>query len=116
MLSGTVAEIKSQLKALAEEEHSVWCSVENTGEYEPGLVENLNEVIRGSQVKIITCRNRAVNPAVIERLPEDRHLADLKPVDVFQMMLVEKQIDGDNADLLLAAFNEIETAAREEDN
>ena len=115
VLEGSKAEIEAELNKLAAESCSVWCSVENTGGYEPGLAENLNEIIKGSKVKIISCRNRSTNPAVLQRLPEDRHLADLAPVEVFKLMLKENNIADESADQLLAAFNEIETAAREAD-
>ena len=114
MLHGTKAEIEAALIELKKENHSIWCSIENTGEYEPGLSENLNELVKNSCIKIIYCRNRATNPAVLQRLPEERHLADLAPVEVFKLMLTEGNISGNTADQLLAAFNEIETAAREE--
>ena len=110
------AEIAAELETLTTADHSIWCSVENTGTYEPGLSENLNAIVNGSKVKIITCRNRATNPAVLKRLPEERSLADLAPVEVFKLMLDESNITGDAASQLLAAFNEIETAARVNDN
>ena len=113
ILSGTKAELESELLSLTKEAHSIWCSVENTGDYEPGLSENLNELIRGSQVRILTCRNKASNPAVLRRLPEERHLADLAPSDVFKLMLNEYEISGPAAEQLLEVFREIETAARE---
>ena len=116
IIQGTTAEISAELAALKAEDHSIWCSIENTGEYEPGLAENLNEIVKDSKVKILHCNNRATNPAVLQRLPEERHLADLAPVEVFKLMLNESKITGDSADQLLAAFNEIETAARETDN
>lgn len=115
VLEGSRAEIEATLSQWVKEDHSIWCSIENTGEYEPGLAENLYEFIKGSSVKIIYCRSRIANPAVLQRLPEDRHLAELDPVDVFKLMLEENEITGDSADQLLAAFNEIETAAREDD-
>lgn len=115
ILEGTKAKIETTLVQWAKEDKSIWCSIENTGEYEPGLTESLYEFIKDSQVKIISCRNRAANPAVIQRLPEDRHLADLAPVDVFKLMLKESEITGETADQLLTAFNEIETAAREDE-
>ena len=115
ILKGSKAEIEAELIRLTEEDHSIWCSIENTGEYEPALAENMYALIKDTQVKIIICRNHATNPAVIRRLPEERHLADLQPVEVFKLMLNENEISGENADLLLAAFNEIETAAREDD-
>ncbi len=116
IIQGTKTEIAAELETLTTADHSIWCSVENTGTYEPGLSENLNAIVNGSKVKIITCRNRATNPAVLKRLPEERSLADLAPVEVFKLMLDESNITGDAASQLLAAFNEIETAARENDN
>ena len=116
IIKGTTAEIASALADLTAEEHSIWCSVENTGEYDPGLSENLNGIVKDSLVKILHCHNTATNPAVLQRLPEERHLADLAPVEVFKLMLAESEITGDAASQLLAAFNEIETAARENDN
>ena len=53
--------------------------------------------------------------SVRESLIENRHLADLAPVDVFKLMLKESEITGEAADQLLAAFNEIETATREDE-
>ena len=113
ILSGTKTELESELLKLTQEGHSIWCSVENTGDYEPGLSENLNELIKGSQVRILTCRNKASNPAVLRRLPEERHLADLAPSDVFKLMLNEYEISGPAAEQLLDIFRELETAARE---
>ena len=116
IIRGSTAEISAELIALKAEDHSIWCSVENTGEYEPGLSENLNEIVKDSKVRILSCTSCATNPAVLQRLPEERHLADLAPVEVFKLMLNESKITGDTAEQLLAAFNEIETAARETDN
>ena len=116
ILEGSKSEIEAALTQWAKEEKSIWCSIENTGEYEPGLTENLYEFIKDSQIKIINCHNRADNPAVIQRLPEDRKLAELDPIDVFKLMLKEGEITGENAEQLLAAFNEIETAVREDEN
>ena len=115
ILEGSKAEIETTLVQWTKENKSIWCSIENTGEYEPGLAENLYEFIKGSQVKIISCRNRSANPAVIQRLPEDRHLAELAPADVFKLLLKESGITGEDAGQLLAAFNEIETATREDE-
>ena len=114
-LSGTAAEIRQTLEQWVKEDKSIWCSIENTGEYEPGLAENLYEFTKGSQIRIIICRNRSANPAVIQRLPEDRHLADLAPIDVFKLLLKENEISGEAADQLLSAFNEIETAVHEDE-
>ena len=115
ILKGSKAEIEAELIRLTAENHSIWCSIENTGEYEPALAENMYDIVKDTQVKIIICRNRATNPAVLRRLPEDRHLADLQPVEVFKLMLNENEISGETADSLLAAFNEITTAALEDD-
>ena len=115
MLRGTKAEIEEELAKLVKEDHSIWCSIENTGDYEPALDENMRELVKSSNVKIINCHNTATNPAVIQRMPENRHLADLAPVDVFKLMLAENKIADELAEELLAAFNEIETAAREDE-
>ena len=115
-LEGTPEELTGMLSRLAaESDHSVWCSVENTGEYTPGLTETMNLLVKDSNVRILTCRNRDTNPVVLERLPQERHLADLAPADVFKLLLKEKEISGESADVLLAAFNEIETAVKEEE-
>jgi hypothetical protein len=36
-------------------------------------------------------------------------------VDVFKLLLAEKEISGETAEQLLAAFNEIETAVKEDE-
>ena len=115
-LKGTREELEKELSALvAAADHSIWCSVENTGSYEPGLSEILNAIVENTPVRIITCRSKESNPAVLKLLPEERHLSDLAAVDVFKLLLKEKDICDEAADELLAAFNEIETAVREEE-
>ena len=115
-LKGNRQELEEMLSRLSEEaDHSVWCSVENTGEYEPGLLENLSALVKNRPVRILSCRNRESNPAVLRRLPEERHLAELSTVDVFKLLLAEKEISGETAEQLLAAFNEIETAVKEDE-
>ena len=89
--------------------------MENTGEYVPGLTEELNLLVKDTPVRIILCRNQLSNPTVLERLPQERHLADLAPVEVFKLMLKEYEISDDAAAPLLEAFNEIETAVKEEE-
>ena len=116
LLKGSRQEIEKELEALCREDHPVWCSVENTGDYEPGLSEMLNTLIRGSSVKILFCRNRSDNPAVLGRLPEERHLADLAPAEVFKLLLKEHDISGDEADELLEAFKKIETSLCEDED
>lgn len=115
LLEGDRGELEEELRKLAAEGKSIWCSVENTGSYEPLLLEILSAVIRESQVKIIRCRNRETNPAVLQRLPEERKLEELAPVDVFKLILQEAEINKETAEKLLGAFNEIETAVREEE-
>ena len=116
-LEGCREELEKELAAIAASaDHSIWCSVENTGSYEPGLWENLNMLIRDTPVKIIVCRNRESNPAVLQRLPEERHLADLAPADVFKLLLQESGVNGEETEPLLEAFREIETAVAEEGN
>jgi exonuclease SbcD len=45
-LKGNRQELEEMLSRLSEEaDHSVWCSVENTGEYEPGLLANLSALV-----------------------------------------------------------------------
>lgn len=115
-LSAPREELEKTLSAwAAESDHSIWCSVENTGEYVPGLTEELNLLVKDTPVRIIQCRNQLSNPAVLERLPQERHLADLAPVEVFKLMLKEYEISDDTAAPLLEAFNEIETAVKEEE-
>ena len=115
-ISGTPEELQKKLTQLAAEStHSVWCKVVNTGEYTPGLTEAMHMLVKDSHVRIIKCRNQETNPVVLDRLPRERHLADLAPADVFKLLLNEMQISGENADVLLAAFNEIETAVKEEE-
>ena len=115
LLEGDRGELEEELRKLAAEGKSIWCSVENTGSYEPLLLEILSAVIRESRVKIIRCRNRETNPAVLQRLPEERKLEELAPVDVFKLILQEAEINKETAEKLLGAFNEIETAVREEE-
>ena len=115
VLRGSREELESMLIKLAgEADHSVWCKVENTGEYAPGLWGNLNILVKNSKVKIIHCVNSKSNPEVIERMPQERHLADLSAVEVFKLMLKENGISDETADYLLAAFNEIETTVNED--
>ena len=116
LLCGTREELEKELLLIASQsDHPVWCSIENTGDYEPGLSDNLHTLIQNTSVKILNCRNRVSNPAVLERLPQERHLADLAPVEVFKLLLKEQQLNDESAAPLLAAFNEIETALKEEE-
>ena len=115
VLRGNRTELEAELEALKKLDRSVWCSIENTGSYEPGLAEILNSTIKDSNIRIITCRNAQTNPAVLERLPSEQHLSELKPLEVFKMMLKKHPIADELSDRLFAAFNEIETAAREDE-
>ena len=119
-LSGTMEELTQAISDLKEQQRSIWLNVENTGTFDPDLNKTLEQLCADSELKIIICRNKERNPALLKRRAETERLEAISPEDVFMRILTAKDRLAD-ADTLLAAFhealqdvNEAEEKARKE--
>ena len=115
-IGGTFDEIHSRIESLKQEKSKAWLEIEYTGNSVIGnLREDLNELLAGSELKILRISNRQIYERVVNAVGYDEILDDLEPGDVFQRCLDEFDVPAEEQAGLTVSYNEIVKAFYEKD-
>lgn len=112
-ISGTLEELKQKLDDLKAKNQSIRIHAENTGDFKPDMTTELNSCCENSLLKVISCSNQKINPALIKLRPKSQDLSKLTPLQVFTSLL-----DGyseERSKELTDAFNEAVRELSEKD-
>ena len=113
---GTLDDIHFRVESLKQEKSKAWLEIEYTGKSVIGnLREDMNELLTGSEMKILRIRNRQIFERVVNAVDEDETLDDLEPGDVFQRCLDVFDVPTEERAGLTASYDEILKAFYEKD-
>ncbi len=107
-VSGTMEEIKSEIKKLACGDESVWLEVIYKGkELQGNLQQNIQELTADTKLEILRIKNMNVyNHAILK----DKNTPDLKSItekEVFEKCLQDNQVIPEEQQLLTQLFNQV---------
>ncbi len=104
-VTGNLAQISAQLNGLIAQSQSIWVEVDYTGdEIISGLQHSLDELVRESQVELVTVHNSQLVAQLLstEHFGGEIELSSLTPEDVFSKCLTINQVpDEQQLDLNL---------------
>lgn len=104
-VTGNLAQISAQLNGLIAQSQSIWVEVDYTGdEIISGLQHGLDELVRESQVELVTVHNSQLVAQLLstEHFGGEIELSSLTPEDVFSKCLTINQVpDEQQLDLNL---------------
>jgi exonuclease SbcD len=113
-----VKAIKKALKTIAKSAAPVWLEVQYTGEETVRTLESdVNEILKGSLAKCIHIRNASYVQHLLQTEGiETPELCELEPAFVFESLLKQMRIEGDDAALLRSTYQEALHAVQEEED
>ncbi|MBT3319090.1 MAG: exonuclease subunit SbcD [Clostridia bacterium] len=112
-ISGDYDEIISALGALSGD---VWVEVTYTGsELRSSLSFDINEAVRGSDISVLSIRNKAIIDSIIGATQISQTLESMKVADVFLRCMDDNEISGSRREHMTADFNEIVREVQERD-
>ena len=112
-ISGEFDEIICALGALS---GSVWTEVTYTGsELRSSLSFDINEAVKGTEISVLSIRNKAVLQSIISAQSKTQTLDSMKVSDVFLRCMDDNEISGSRRDEMTACFNEIVREVEESD-
>jgi len=113
-IEGDLNAIQARLEALAHRDGPSRVHVENTGNFEPNLLQKLGALCENTSVRVISARNTAANPAVLARRSDrPRKLQEIQPEELFLRVLDRTERPPERRAALLAEFRAVVSAARE---
>ena len=113
-ISGSYDEIISELSALSGD---VWVEVTYTGsELRSSLSFDINEAVKGSEIKVLSIRNKAVIDSIISATEKTQTLDSMKVSDVFLRCMDDNEVSGSRREQMIADFNEIVREVQECDS
>lgn len=116
-ISGSLAELKQQLKNLAAHNTSIWLEVELTSqELIPNLSEEIEAAIAGSQIEVLRLKNRALSTAALNSLQPQESLEELSELEVFQRRLELEHLAPEVQQQLTAHFQQLLQDLNEQDS
>ena len=103
-----IKEIKKELKDLVKQNESVWIEVNYTGMEKIRDLDNIiDEILKGSQVQCIHVRNASYVQHILQDSGiESTELRELDPEYVFESLLTQLCIKGEEADVLRTTYKE----------
>lgn len=116
--SDDIKEIKKALRSLVKEGQSVWTEVHYTGTQAiRNLDDIVKEIIKGTPVRCIHIRNASyVQQLLNVEGIDSEELKELEPEFVFDTLLSQLKIDGDEADELRRTYKEALNAVQTQEN
>ena len=112
-ISGSMEEIHNRLDELILSGEDVWIDVLNTGNFEANLQPLLASKCAGTTVKLISCDNSKINPALSQYRRNSVKLEEVTPKKIFERLL--EGIAEEKRPELLGAFNEAVRSLEEDD-
>ncbi|MCV2503885.1 MAG: exonuclease SbcCD subunit D C-terminal domain-containing protein, partial [Neisseriaceae bacterium] len=107
-IQGDLTKIIQDIQLLKKTSSKAWLEIEYTGEErEPRLREKIEEVIFGSELKVLKIKNNLIYNRVMNTLEQQENLQDLTPIDVFKRCLTASEIPENQHNLLISAYNDI---------
>jgi len=107
VITGTMTEITERIGKLKGEDSDAMLDVEVTGQFQPRLRQDLDDLCAGSRLSVIVCKNQEPNPVLLHRAAQNERLEDLGPETVFSRMLDgKKDLTEDRRARLIGTFRE----------
>lgn len=109
-VTGNLAQISAQLNGLIAQAQSIWVEVDYTGdEIISGLQHSLDELVRESQVELVTVHNSQLVAQLlsIEHFAGEIELSSLTPEDVFSKCLTINQVPDEQQLDLNVCFQQV---------
>lgn len=103
-ISGTLDELRQQIKELGKSGESVWVRAFHTGDFEPRLSYILSECCTNTQVKVIKCDNQQMNPALTQYRRNSEEPVEITPQTLFERVIAN--MSDERKQMLTAAFME----------
>ncbi len=115
-VTGDDKAIMSQLNDLMAGGTAVYVEVENTSALPSALHrEHLEELVKGSALEILSLKNSAVRNALLKKTFTDESLDDIDEYQVFDRLLADREIDGEDKEVLSLMYREILHTIEHED-
>lgn len=115
-IKGDLKTITGRLKALVNEDASIWLEVIYTGDEIVGnLASELNELVENSKVEIMRIKNNQVIQRVLKQQHTGETLDDLNEMDVFTRRLDQEECSDEDKKELIATYQEILNTMHDED-
>lgn len=99
-LKGEVKEIKESLIKMKNEKKEGWISICLDGESSPLFKDEIEEILKDSNLKVLVIKYLSIKKKIEEKEKLVVSLSEVSELDVFKMLLNEKNIEEDKDDLI----------------
>lgn len=115
-IEGNWQSIKHRLTELVAQHTSIWVEVIYTGDtLEPNLVKNIQSLVEHSTLNVLSIQNKSPSQRSLSPTHPQETLSELTPIQVFDRLLIEKEVDESEKQMLKHAYQTLINDLEQED-